>query len=80
MTAEYCNSFCLPQAPVGLCTLIHPGVEDCTNGPPQLRFGIVGELLSKLQLNHGFVGLDQVLQVFGQQLAVLHRSMLKGSA
>ena len=36
------------QAPVRLCTLIHPGVEDSTNGSPKLRFGILWELFTKL--------------------------------
>ena len=47
------------QVPVHLCTLIHPGIEDCTNGSPKLRFWILWELLAKLQLDHGFVRLDQ---------------------
>eukprot|EP00438_Fugacium_kawagutii_P021523 Skav233408 [mRNA] locus=scaffold892:134441:141349:+ [translate_table: standard] len=59
------------QLPVGLCTLIHPGVEDCTNGSPKLLLGILWELLAKLQLDHRLVGLDQFLQVLWKQLAVL---------
>ena len=59
------------QVPVGLCTLIHPGIEDCTNGSPKLRFWILWELLAKLQLDHGFVRLDQLLQILWKQLTVL---------
>eukprot|EP00438_Fugacium_kawagutii_P025783 Skav230064 [mRNA] locus=scaffold1221:128832:131215:- [translate_table: standard] len=59
------------QLPVGLCTLIHPGVEDCTNGSPKLLLGILWELLAKLQLHHSLVGFDQLLQVLWKQLAVL---------
>ena len=57
--------------PVGLCTLIHPGIEDCTNGSPKLCFWILWELLAKLQLDHGFVRLDQFFQVLWKQLTVL---------
>ena len=59
------------QVPVGLCTLIHPGIEDCTNGSPKLCFWILWELLAKLQLDHGFVRLDQFFQVLWKQLTVL---------
>ena len=59
------------QVPVGLCTLIHPGIEDCANGSPKLCFWILRELLAKLQLNHGFVRLDQFFQVLWRQLTVL---------
>eukprot|EP00438_Fugacium_kawagutii_P021534 Skav233419 [mRNA] locus=scaffold892:192296:193610:- [translate_table: standard] len=59
------------QLPVGLCTLIHPGIEDCTNGSPKLLLGILWELLAKLQLDHSLVGFDQLLQVLWKQLAVL---------
>ena len=59
------------QVPVGLCTLIHPGIEDCANGSPKLCFWILRELLAKLQLDHGFVRLDQFFQVLWKQLTVL---------
>ena len=59
------------QVPVGLCTLIHPGIEDCTNSSPKLCFWILWELLAKLQLDNGFVRLDQLFQVLWKQLAVL---------
>ena len=59
------------QVPVRLCTLIHPGVEDCANGSPKLCFWILRELLAKLQLDHGFVRLDQFFQVLWKQLTVL---------
>eukprot|EP00438_Fugacium_kawagutii_P025781 Skav230062 [mRNA] locus=scaffold1221:124063:124942:- [translate_table: standard] len=57
--------------PVGLCTLVHPGIEDCTNGSPKLLLGILWELLAKLQLDYSLVGLDQLLQILWKQLAVL---------
>ena len=66
-------SISTPKTPVGLCTLIHPGVEDSTNGSPKLRFGILWELFTKLQLHHTLVGFHQALQVFCKQFAVLHK-------
>mmetsp|Transcript_56542 Transcript_56542/g.69124 ORF Transcript_56542/g.69124 Transcript_56542/m.69124 type:complete len:308 (+) Transcript_56542:60-983(+) len=59
------------QSPVGLGTLIHPGIEDCANGSPKLCLWILREFLAKLQLHHSFVGFDQLLQVLWKQLAVL---------
>ena len=61
------------RTPIGLCTLIHPGVEDSTNGSPKLLFGILWELFTKLQVHHALVGFHQTLQVFCKQLAVLHK-------